>query len=162
MTTALDLAGYRQGLRSFLKDKADLNRLLKFEEENFNDMLDLYIEMSLGFLNYIPPLVASFDLSTFPIPSLIIHQAAIEALISNDIVQSRNDLTYNNGGVTVKIDDRERYLPILQWLYRIADMEINMFKQIKVSINIDNGWGGVSSPYNTIHGNLPIKPSSIL
>ena len=161
-TMTLDEKGYRDGLRAFLKDHSDLNRLLKFEEENSNDMLDLYINMALGFLNYIPPLSMNFDISTFPIPSLLIHQSCIEALISNGILQSRNDLTYNNGGITVKISDKERYLAILQWLTRIADREIETFKMIKVSINVDNGWGFVSSPYNSIHGNLPIKPNSIL
>jgi hypothetical protein len=155
-------ADYISALRDFIKDYAELNRLLKFREENKGNLISLYLNMALGFLNSIPPLIASFDFSTFPIPSLLLHQSAIEALISNGICQARNDLTYNNGGITVKISDKERYLQFIQLLTRIADSEINNFKQMKVSINIDNAWGGVSSPYNTIHGNLPIKPNSIL
>lgn len=155
-------ADYIAGLRDFIKDYAELNRLLKFREENKGNLISLYLNMAIGFLNAIPPLVVSFDFSTFPIPSLLIHQGAIEALISNGICQARNDLTYNNGGITVKISDKERYLQFIQLLTKMTDQEINNFKQMKVSINIDNAWGGVSSPYNTIHGNLPIKPNSIL
>jgi hypothetical protein len=164
MTTAepLNEKAYVNALKDFIKDYPELNRLLKFHEENKGNLLGLYLNMALGFLNSIPPLIASFDFSTFPIPSLLIHQGAIESLISNGICQARNDLTYNNGGITVKISDKERYLQIIQILSRVTDMEINNFKQLKVAYNIDNGWGGISSPYAVIFGNLPIKPSSIL
>ena len=158
----LNEATYINALKDFMKDFPELNRLLKFREENKGNLLGLYLNMAMGFLNSIPPFIASFDFSTFPIPSLLIHQAAIEALISNGILQSRNDLTYNNGGITVKISDKERYLPMIQVLTRMADMEINNFKQLKVSINIDSCWGGVGSPYAIIFGNLPIRPNSIL
>jgi hypothetical protein len=160
--TALDEKAYINGLKDFIKDYPELNRLLKFREENAPNLLSLYLSMALGFLNSIPPLIASFDYPTFPIPSLLLHQGAIEALISNGICQARNDLTYNNGGVTVKISDKERYLQIIQLLYRITDMEINNFKQLKVAINIESCWGSIGSPYAVIFGALPIKPNSIL
>jgi hypothetical protein len=160
--TLLTPVDYRNGVRAYLKDHSDLNRLLKFEEENSNDIIDMGLEMAFNFLNAVPPPVISYDLSTFPLPSLLIHQTVIECLTINSIVNARNDLTYNNGGVSIKIADKERYLPILQMLYRMADQEINVFKSIKVGINVDNGWGNVSSPYNTINGNLPIRPNSIL
>jgi hypothetical protein len=94
---------------------------------------------------------------------LIIHQAAIECLISNSIVQSRNDLTYNNGGITIKISDGQRYLSVLQILYRCTDMEINALKNIKIAINIQGGYGGVASPYAYLHGRSAVlNPNSIL
>ena len=163
MTTApLDEKAYINALKDFLKDYPELNRLLKFREESAPNLLGLYLSIAMSFLNSIPPLIASFDYSNFPIPGLLIHQAAIEALISNGICQARNDLTYNNGGITVKISDKERYLSIIQILSRITDAEINNFKQLKVSINIDSCWGGINSPYAVIFGQLPIKPNSLL
>lgn len=155
---------YRNALRVFIRDHSDINRLLKFEEENPNENLLLYIDLAFGFLNVIPPLIRSFTFANFPMPVLIIHQAAIEALISNGILHARNDLTYNNGGITVKISDKERYLPILDWLTRLTDKQIEVFKQIKVSINIDAGWGGVSSPYASLHSgqSYSLRTSTIL
>lgn len=138
---------YRTSLRNYIKDKSVLNRLLKFEEENFDDDLDLYIDMAIGFLNSIPPPVANHTLDNFPMPSLIIHQAAIECLISNGILQSRNDLTYNNGGISVKISDGQRYMAQLQTLTRLVDREIKSYQDSKISANINGGWGGVFSPY---------------
>ena len=153
---------YRDSLRAYIKDHETLNRLLKFVEENTEDELDLYIYMALGFLNYIPPYLGNTTINNFPMPPLIIHQATIECLISNSIVFARNDLTYNNGGVTVKISDGDRYLRILQQLYRQTDMEIKMYTQLKISMNISAAWGGVYSPYSWLHGqNQSLKPNSV-
>jgi len=160
---ALDIATYTAALRDFIKDHEAFNRLLKFEKENEDSYLRLYLNMALGFLDAIPPYIGPFGWDTFPIPNLIIHQATIECLISNSIVQARNELAYNNGGITVKISDGNRYLNILQILYRATDMEIKTLTQIKIAINIQSGWGGVSSPYSFLHGRSAIlNPNSIL
>jgi len=158
-----DLAVYTAALRAFIKDNEDLNRILKFKEENTDSELELYLNMAFGFLNSIPPYIGPFGFDTFPIPNLLIHQATIEALISNSIVQARNELAYNNGGITVKISDGNRYMNILQILYRATDMEIKALTNIKIAINISNGYGGISSPYSYLHGRSAVlSPSSIL
>lgn len=148
----MDAKQYRDGLRTFLKDFQEFNRLLKFEEESSDDKLDLYLNMALGFLNGIPPNVATWGMADFPMPSLLIHQSAIEALISNTILQSRNELTYNNGGISVKVPDGSRYNGALQHLYNVTRMELDYLLKLKVSINIDGGWGGINSPYQFIAG----------
>lgn len=158
----MTLIEYNTALRDFIKDKQPLNRLLKFVLENEETDLDLYINMALGFLKFIPPYLGDIAITAFPMPALLIHQATIECLISNSIVQARNDLTYNNGGVTVKVSDGERYLRILQQLYRMTDLEISSYKQLKIQLNINGGWGGVYSPYAQLHGNgQNLQPNSI-
>jgi len=159
---ALSLSDYRTALRNFIKDHEALNRLLKFEEENTSDELDMYINMALGFLNSIPPILGSYTLEAFPMPSLLMHQAVIECLISNSIVNARNELTYNNGGVTVKIPDGNKYLSLLQALYRMTDQEIAAYTKMKVAININGGYGGVYSPYAYLHnGYQSLQPNSL-
>ena len=159
----MTLIEYETALRAFIKDNAAVNRLLGFAEENINDELDLYINMAIGFLNFIPPFIGTYTVETFPFAQLVIHQATIECLISNGIVNARNDLTYNNGGVTVKISDGNKYLQQLQQLYRLTDMEIKAYTQIKIALNIDNGFGGVSSPYAYLQGSsTTLQPNSIL
>jgi hypothetical protein len=157
------LEDYRVALRSFIKDHDFLNRLLKFEQESTNDELDLYINMAIGFMNSIPPMVIQLNFANFPLPSLLIHQATIECLVSNGIVNARNDLTYNNGGVTAKIQDANRYLNLLQMMYRMTDAEIRNLTQMKIAANIMGGFGGVYSPYATLHGRqTTLNPNSIL
>ncbi len=161
-TQSLTEKDYITAIKDFTRDYPDVNRLLKFKEETAPNIVGLCVNFALSFLNSIPPPVMNFDFGTFPIPSLLVHQAAIEVMISIGICNARNDLVYNNGGITVRPSDREKYLPIIQILSRITDMEINNFKQLKVSINIDGAYGGVSSPYVNISGQLPIRPNSLL
>lgn len=154
---------YRDHLTNYIKDHTQLNRLLRFVKENSPDEIDMYLYMALGFLNSIPPPIGLYTMETFPVPALLIHQATIECLISNSIVMARNDLTYNNGGVTVKISDGDRYLKMLQILYRMTDMEISAYKNNKIAINISGAWGGVASPYAYLHtGARTLKPNTIM
>ena len=160
---ALTIDDYVTALRAFIKDADFLNRLLKFTEENTDNELNLYINMALSMLNAVPPMIGPFEIGTFPIPNLIIHQSTIECLVSNGILFSRNELTYNNGGITLKVSDGARYLNHLNLLYRATDSEITMLKNIKIAINIQNAWGGVSSPYSYLHGRSAVlNPNSIL
>ena len=161
---AITVADYLTSFRNYIKDKEALNRLLKFSEENTDDELEMYLQMSLSFLNSIgPPILSYFDFSTFPLPALLIHQAAIEAMISNSILSSRNDVTYNNGGITVKISDGNRYLNVIQVMLRMADKELEMFKQMKIAANINGGYGGVFSPFARLHSRTQtVNPNTLL
>jgi hypothetical protein len=159
----LTLRDYRYTLRMYLKDFDQNNRLLNFTTENEIEYLDTYIYMALSFFNLIPPLINAETLGTFPIPNLIIHQATVECLLSNSIVFSRNDLTYNNGGVTLKVSDANRYAMALQQLYREIDIETNMYRQYKIAKNIMSAYGGgVASPYAYLHGRYAtLQPNSL-
>ena len=160
---ALSYDDYVTSLRSFIKDSALKNILLRFTEENTDDEIGMYVEMALGFLRSIPPPIIDFTYATFPIPSLLIHQAAIEAMISNGILAARNELTYNNGGITVKIHDSERYMKFINTLIRMTDLEIRNLTNIKVAINLENAFGGSYSPYAWLHGRAAtLRPNSLL
>jgi len=156
-------AEYIQELRAYIKDKPELNRLLKFAAENDDTTLSMYIEMALGFLNSVPPPIGWIDYDAFPFPALLIHQASIECMISNSIVSARNDVTYNNGGITLKVSDGARYLNLIQVVLRMTDKEIEMWRQAKISYNINGGWGNVFSPYSRLHGkSQSLSPNTIL
>jgi hypothetical protein len=159
----LKLKDYRYALRMYLKDFDRFNRLLNFTAENEVQFLDLYIEMSLGLLNSITPILGSYTLGTFPMPGLLIHQATNEVLISNSIKFARNDLTYNNGGVTLKVEDAQRYTGLMQMLDRVLSIEMNTYKQMKIAQNIMGAYGGgVASPYAYLHGRYAtLQPNSL-
>jgi hypothetical protein len=138
---------YKKALRTYIRDFEFLNRLLDFKEENSDDGLELYLNMAIGYLNIVPPSVGSFGFANFPLPSLLIHQSAIEALVSNGILQSRNDVEYNNAGISLKVDDRQRYLTSLNALNLLISNELDMFAKYKININFFRGFGGSHSPY---------------
>jgi hypothetical protein len=156
-------AEYIEGLRNYIKDHAALNRLLSFAAESIDDELEMYLSMALGFLNSVPPILNYVDYDSFPYPQLLIHQAAIETMISNSILSARNDLTYNNGGITVKITDGNRYLNMIQVMLKMTDREIEYWKQLKIAANINGGWGGTFSPYSRLHGRQQtLNPNTLL
>jgi len=160
---ALTEDNYVSSLRNYIKDSDIKNILLRYEKENVDAELQMYVQMAMSFLASIPPYVINFDYGTFPIPSLLVHQAAIECMISNGILHARNELTYNNGGITVKVFDSQRYLHFIQVLMRLADFEIQNLTKLKISINLDSGFGGVYSPYSYLHSRSQIlNPNSIL
>jgi len=160
---ALTEANYVSSLRSYIKDLEAKNILLRYTKENTDDELTIYVQMAMSFLGSVPPFVIAFDYGTFPIPSLLVHQAAIECMISNGILSARNELTYNNGGITVKIHDSQRYLNFIQLLLRMTDLEIQNFTKLKISINLESSFGGVYSPYSYLHGRpATLNPNSIL
>jgi len=140
---------YIESLRKFVKDLVAKNILLKFQVENEDDFLGLFLDMALSGLNSMPPPVASFAYANFPFCATLLHKAALECLISNDIVKSRNDLTYSDGGITV--NDGPKYQYIIQVLQRIVDKEEDYWRQYLINLNIQMGWGGVSSPYANLH-----------
>ena len=147
MATPTNRDEYIDALRMFLRDHPGYNRLLGMKEENTDEQLGLYLDLAISFLNNIPPPIGNFNYTNFPNFALLIHQATVEGLISNGIVGARNELTYNNGGITVQIENGDRYLRMLNALYRQTDLEIRFFTQQKVNINIQSGFGGVHSPY---------------
>lgn len=147
----MDQSGYVEKLRQYIKDHDFMNRLLKFNEENTDSDLELYLDLAMAYLNSIPPAISIYGYQNFPIPQLVVLEAAIQALISNGIVNSRNELEYNNGGITVKIPNGDKYLRHIQVLRQQIDRFTYNYKQIKIAQNISRGFGGTSSPYAFLH-----------
>jgi len=150
---------YVEKLRAFLKDKEELNRLLEFREENSELDLSLYLDMAMAELNSMAPVVGFYSYEGFPIPQLVILLATVHCLISNNILNARNDLQYNNGGITVKFQDGNKYLPQIQLLLSMMESLKKNFYQMKLSVNIARGFGGCPSPYAYITGG-PYEPPS--
>lgn len=147
---------YRDMLRSFLIDIDTVNILWEFEEESGDNALDMYLWTALGNMNAIPPHIANFAFEDFPMPALLIHAAALECLISNSIFQARNDINYNNSGISVKAHDGQRYNSQIQFMTNTVMRESENFKIMKISLNCNGCWGGAWSPYATLNGRRPV------
>jgi len=143
----MTLTEYRDVLRNYLKDYEGLNRLLNFKEENEDADLDMYLKMALGQVNFISPIIKTWDFDAFPFPALIINQATIECLISNGIVSARNELEYNNGGVVVRVPRGDKYVNSINALMRNNAQMLQAFAQWKIAKNLEAAYGLVHSPY---------------
>jgi len=147
----MTLADYQTHLRAYIKDNEALNILLDFTEENTDDELELYLSMGLSHLNNIPPHIGDYTFVTFPYTGLLILEAVMEVLISNGIVNQRNQLTYNDGGITVNHPDGDKYMKTITVLTRRIELFEKSFKAWKINLNVNAGWGGSYSPYATLN-----------
>ena len=139
----------RRLLRLFLNDTAELNRLIR-QEESDDDKLDLAILLALDDWNITTPLLGNVSITTHPSIYLLIHGAAIQALKSAGILQSRNQLEYASGGITVRTFDKTQLYQ--SWINQfIMDYERKKM-DYKKFINIEGSWpGGVHSEYQQIY-----------
>jgi len=147
----MEMPEYVENLRKYLKDFDFLNRLLEFEQESSDLQLELYIQVSLGELNGMAPSNITFSLSEFKNPVLVILNGVIHCLLSCNVSYERNQLTYNNGGITVTVPDGSKYLRQIQYFQQIVATMKEEFRKEKISINAMGFFGGNSSPYAALH-----------
>jgi len=145
-------------LRSYLIDLSSVNIILEFDTENSDTALDMYLAMALSQCMMSPPFLKqlNYDLTTFPMPTLLIHAAALECLKSNGIFQARNDVQYNNSGISLKAHDGQRYNTQIQYLENTIAREMDYWTKFKIQINIQGCYGGIWSPYATLNGRRPV------
>lgn len=139
----------RRLLRLFLNDTAELNRLIR-QEESDDDKLDLAIRLTIDDWNITPPLLSTVTISTFPSIYFLIHGAAIQVLKSAGILQSRNQLEYSSGGLTVRTFDKTQLYQ--SWIIHFVNDYERKKLEYKKFINIESSWpGGVHSEYEQIY-----------
>jgi hypothetical protein len=139
----------RKLLRLFLNDTPELNRLIR-KEESSDQKLDLAIRLALDDYSITIPLLGAYTIDNYPSLYLLIYGAAIQVLRSQGILQSRNELVYSSGGVSVRIFDKTQHYQ--SWIANlISDYEIKK-KNFKISENIAGATGGgVASEYSVLH-----------
>lgn len=145
-TTIMDKAVGK--LRKFLRDIDELNKLLEGKESS-DSQLRMAVEDALDDWNHTPPLIATVTLEQHPSPRLLMRAAAIEVLTSAGIFYSRNRLSYSDGGITVSVYDKAQ--DYQAWIGQFINDYERKKLEIKKAINIEGGWGAVSSEYAAIN-----------
>src|SRR3954468_4840113 len=95
-------------VRSFLRDYKELNRLIAGEESS-NRQIVWAICDALDDYNTTPPFT-QFDLNTFPSRSLLVRATTISLLESIGLLQTRNHLSWSDGGLTVGVSDKTPFI----------------------------------------------------
>lgn len=139
----------RKLLRLFLNDTPELNRLIRREESD-DPKLDLAIDLALDDYNITAPLLQTHQLSNFPSLYLLIYGATIQVLRSAGILQSRNELAYSSGGVSVRIFDKTALYQ--SWIAQFMAEYERKKQNYKISANINGALaGGVQSEYSILN-----------
>ena len=135
-------------VRLYLGDTPEENKLIPGFELS-RDKLKLAVTMAIDEFNNHPP-YTSFRVETFPSLTILMHGAIVQCLIMAGLVQSRNFLSFSDGGISEQISDRA---PQYQsWIQTVTSMIGNYreeTKNIKININMEEGFGVITSPIST-------------
>lgn len=138
----------RRLLRLFLNDTPELNRLIR-KHESDDEKLDLAILLTVDDWNATPPLLGNISVVNYPSLYLMMYGATIQVLRSQGILQSRNELAYSSGGVSVRIFDKTQNYQ--SWIAQFVAEYERKKQNLKISHNIASAMGGgVPSEYSVI------------
>lgn len=139
----------RNLLRLFLNDTAELNRLIRVEESP-DPKLDLAIALAISDFNSTPPLLGDVTITNYPSLFMMIYGATIQVLRSAGLLQSRNELVYSSGGVSVRIFDKTQLYQ--SWIAQFSAEYERKKQNYKIALNINGAMaGGVGSEYGILH-----------
>lgn len=146
---SMRLAQYVQMTRAFMRDYAELNRLIVGEEHS-DRLIAWAVLDALNDINTTPPL-QSFTLDSFPSVHLLLRGTVISLLESIGLLQTRNHLTFSDGGIQVGVSDKT---PLIQsWIQLFRNSYEEKKQRLLIALNIENAWGGgVSSEYLWTNG----------
>ncbi len=135
-------------IRRYMRDSAQLNRLIKGQESSNEDMM-LAIDICMSDFTSTAPFIGRFDFQNPPPFHLLIKGVVIELLISKGLLESRNAISVNDGGIMLPADKDQRTQGWLQQL--VNKYEVDKCK-FKVAQNIEMAWGNsLSSEYVLIN-----------
>lgn len=137
-------------IRLFLRDFPELNRLTA-GYENSPRMIAWAIVDALDDWNSTPPFLGNISIEAFPSRSLLARGAVISLLESVGMLQTRNYLTFSDGGITVTVAKPQL---ILQWLSMFKASYEDKKRRFKASQNIELAMDGAGtfSEYFIING----------
>jgi hypothetical protein len=139
--TDIELKAFVGAVRLFLRDSPELNRLIA-GTENSDRQIVWAIFDALDDFNTTPPFTRA-TLRTFPSKSLLLRATTIALLESVGLLQTRNHLSFSDGGMQVGINDKTPF--IQSWLQLFKNSYEEKKQRIKVAMNIETAWGGGSS-----------------
>lgn len=141
-------------VRELLRDHPELNRLVAGQETS-NRMILHAVGHAVTYINMVPhptqySLEALLSLNALP---LIQNVAVIRILEGVGLLQTRNHISYSNGGKTMGVNDKT---PLIErWLRYYRSTTDQMLQQVKVSWNLLSILGadqfGFASEYYVLH-----------
>lgn len=134
----LELNSIANQVRLFMRDYPELNRLISGVESSNRQIVWAMMD-TLDDFNTTPPFT-SLSMDQFPSRSLFVRGVVCSLLESIGLLQTRNQLTFSDGGIQVGISDKTPY--IQSWLQVFRNQYEEKKMRMKVAMNIENAWGG--------------------
>jgi hypothetical protein len=132
-----------RSLRNMLRDKRELNRLLRGENESTDGELRQCIIEALMDWNMTPPQIGNVTIGRHPNKMLLMQKSALNALLSAGIWHSREHMPSSDGGTSA--DDHAKAGEYSAWIERLAQDYERKKSDQKTAINIARTLGHMSS-----------------
>lgn len=131
-------------VRDYLRDQAEFNALLDGQETG-DSLIGLAADLAADDWNATPPFIGEVTVENHPSRYILFLGTLIQVLRSSGILQSRNNLNYSDGGLTVATSDKApQYMAwINQWMNEYERKK----RSNKISRNAGSAYGGISSEY---------------
>jgi hypothetical protein len=142
-------------VRMFIRDKRELNRLLRGENESSDDEIQLALMNALRDWNTTPPMLGGVTLANHPAKHLLLMAAAVEVVRGAMLWHSREHMPSSDGGTSA--DDHAKAGEYSAWLDRVQQDYERKKTDYKVAENLQAALGGMSCPseYALYHGYGP-------
>ena len=92
-------------VRRQMQDAPESNALLAGKEMT-DTVIEQCVQMAEMEYNMTPPVITNYTVETHPALGLLVYGTMIEMLFSSGVLNSRNRLSYNAGGVQVNVSDK--------------------------------------------------------
>jgi hypothetical protein len=138
-------------VRLYLRDFPELNRLTQGYEHSPR-MIAWAIVDALDDWNATPPFIGTIGIENFPSKSLLCRGATIALLESVGLLQTRNQLNFSDGGISVSVSDKAPL--IMSWLQMFKQSYEDKKTRFKSSANVEMAMDGAGtfSEYFIING----------
>ena len=131
-------------VRRFMRDRPVLNRLIAGFESSDEDIMQA-IDECISDFNHTPPFIGKYDYCNPPPLVLLIYGTVVFLLESKGLLESRNNLPFNDGGLSVGADKDQR---TQSWLSHFNNKYEIKKENWKKSVNIEMSFGiSLSSEY---------------
>ena len=141
-----------KSLRTMLRDKKELNRLLGNEYESSDEELKQAIIHSLLDFTLTAPPLGNYTLANHPNKFLLLQGAAIQALTSAGLWHSREHMPSSDGGTSA--DDHAKAGEYSGWINQYYQDYERKKTDLKLQMNLQAALGNQTLPseYGYFHG----------
>ena len=137
-------------VRAYMRDYPALNRIISGEETS-DRTIKMLTYLAIDEFNTLIGVPTSYNFENFPSYALLLYKVVGEILLTLSILNFRNQLAYNVGGISVSFSDKGSvYVNLRNVFEQLWQQYAN---KIKVRINIERTYSlnGVNSEYSYLY-----------
>ena len=129
--------------RIYSGDLPEYNRLMEGTESS-DEKLKLAFQLWLHSFTNTPPIIKEFKYEDFNNFNIVFEGVMIQTLTMNGIVNTRNFLNFNDGGVSFTVADKGQ--AYMQWINMFMQKHRQDVEDLKVALNLESAYDYIPSP----------------